>query len=113
MQRVLGLALAAFSLALTMPATAETASQVFQKVSPSIVVVFTYDGADKTTEQGSGVTLPNQWGGDQLPRAEGRHSVSRSLPRQGLSGAIGQERLGSRRLFAQCAKPACAAGRAG
>lgn len=38
---------------------AETASQVFQQVSPSIVVVVTYDAAGKPTELGSGVMLPN------------------------------------------------------
>ena len=62
MQHAQGLALAALSLALTlaMPAAAETASQVFQKVSPSIVVVVTYDAAGKPAELGSGVMLPNR-----------------------------------------------------
>lgn len=38
---------------------AETASQVFKQVSPSVVVVLTYDAAGKATELGSGVVLPN------------------------------------------------------
>ncbi len=35
------------------------ASQVFQQVSPSVVVVLTYDAAGKATELGSGVKLPD------------------------------------------------------
>jgi len=60
MQRMQGLGIAALSLALTMPAAAETASQVFQQVSPSIVVVVAYDAAGKPAELGSGVILPNR-----------------------------------------------------
>ena len=41
------------------PVSAETASQVFQQVSPSVVVVMTYDAAGKATELGSGVKLPD------------------------------------------------------
>ena len=47
------------SLLLAAPASAETASQVFQQVSPSVVVVLTYDAAGKATELGSGVKLPD------------------------------------------------------
>ena len=46
-------------LLLAAPAGAETASQVFQQVSPSVVVVLTYDAAGKATELGSGVKLPD------------------------------------------------------
>ena len=37
----------------------ETASQLFRRVSPSVVVVLTYDAAGKATELGSGVKLPD------------------------------------------------------
>ena len=47
------------SLLLAASAGAETASQVFQQVSPSVVVVLTYDAAGKATELGSGVKLPD------------------------------------------------------
>lgn len=40
-------------------ATIETATQVFKQVSPSVVVVLTYDAAGKATELGSGVALPS------------------------------------------------------
>lgn len=40
-------------------AGAETASQVFQQVSPSVVVVLTYNSIGKVTELGSGVKLAN------------------------------------------------------
>ena len=46
-------------LLLAAPAGAETASQVFRQVSPSVVVVLTYDAAGKATELGSGVKLPD------------------------------------------------------
>ncbi len=46
-------------LLLAAPAGAETASQVFQQVSPSVVVVLTYNAAGKATELGSGVKLPD------------------------------------------------------
>ena len=46
-------------LLLAEPAGAETASQVFQQVSPSVVVVLTYNAAGKATELGSGVKLPD------------------------------------------------------
>jgi tetratricopeptide (TPR) repeat protein len=46
-------------LVFTLPASAETASQVFQQASPSVVVVLTYDAAGKATELGSGVKLPD------------------------------------------------------
>lgn len=59
MQHAQGFALAALSLALALPAAAETASQVFQQVSPSIVVVVAYDATGKPAELGSGVMLPN------------------------------------------------------
>ena len=51
--------LAVLPLALVLPASAETASQVFQQDAPSIVVVLTYDATGKPTELGSGVKLPN------------------------------------------------------
>ena len=38
---------------------AETAGQVFAQVSPSVVVVVTYDAAGKPSELGSGVVLPD------------------------------------------------------
>ena len=47
------------SLLLAAPASAETASQVFKQVSPSVVVVLTYDATGKATELGSGVKLPD------------------------------------------------------
>lgn len=59
MRRIQSLVLAGLSLALTLPAAAETASEVFKQVSPSIVVVITYDAAGKPVELGSGVMLPN------------------------------------------------------
>ena len=46
-------------LLLAASASAETASQVFQQVSPSVVVVLTYNAAGKATELGSGVKLPD------------------------------------------------------
>ncbi len=46
-------------LLLVAPAGAETASQVFQQVSPSVVVVLTYNADGKATELGSGVKLPD------------------------------------------------------
>ncbi len=46
-------------LLLVAPAGAETASQVFQQASPSVVVVLTYTAAGKATELGSGVKLPD------------------------------------------------------
>ena len=46
-------------LVFTLPASAETASQVFQQASPSVVVVLTYNAAGKPTELGSGVKLPD------------------------------------------------------
>ena len=52
-------ALLAVSLLLAAPAGAETASQVFRLVSPSVVVVLTYDAAGKATELGSGIKLPD------------------------------------------------------
>lgn len=53
------LPLAVLPLAFLLPASAETASQVFQQDSPSVVVVITYNTAGKPTELGSGVKLPN------------------------------------------------------
>lgn len=53
------LVLTALLVAATVPAAAETAAQVFQKASPSIVVVVTYNAAGQPTEQGSGVVLPD------------------------------------------------------
>ena len=50
-------ALFVVSLLLAAPAGAETASQVFQQVSPSVVVVLTYNAAGKAVELGSGVKL--------------------------------------------------------
>jgi tetratricopeptide (TPR) repeat protein len=52
-------ALLVVSLLLAAPAGAETASQVFQQVSPSVVVVLTYNAAGKAVELGSGVKLPD------------------------------------------------------
>ena len=52
-------ALFVVSLLLATSAGAETASQVFQQVSPSVVVVLTYNAAGKATELGSGVKLPD------------------------------------------------------
>ena len=46
-------------LLLAASASAETASQVFKQVSPSVVVVLTYNAAGKATELGSGVKLPD------------------------------------------------------
>lgn len=46
-------------LLLATSASAETASQVFQQVSPSVVVVLTYNAAGKAVELGSGVKLPD------------------------------------------------------
>ena len=46
-------------LLLAAAAGAETASQVFQQVSPSVVVVLTYNAAGKAVELGSGVKLPD------------------------------------------------------
>ena len=46
-------------LLLAASAGAETASQVFKQVSPSVVVVLTYNAAGKATELGSGVKLPD------------------------------------------------------
>ena len=45
------------SLLLAAPASAETASQMFKQVSPSVVVVLTYDATGKAAELGSGVKL--------------------------------------------------------
>ncbi len=47
------------SLLLAAPASAETASQMFKQVSPSVVVVLTYDATGKAAELGSGVKLPD------------------------------------------------------
>ena len=47
------------SLLLAASAGAETASQVFKQVSPSVVVVLTYNAAGKAVELGSGVKLPD------------------------------------------------------
>ena len=58
MRRV-GPALFIVPLLLAASASAETASQVFQQVSPSVVVVLTYNAAGKATELGSGVKLPD------------------------------------------------------
>ena len=58
MRRV-GPALFIVSLLLAAPAGAETASQVFQQVSPGVVVVLTYNAAGKPAELGSGVKLPD------------------------------------------------------
>ncbi len=52
-------ALFVVSLLLAASAGAETASQVFQQVSPSVVVVLTYNAAGKAVELGSGVKLPD------------------------------------------------------
>lgn len=46
-------------LLLATSAGAETASQVFRQVSPSVVVVLTYNADGKATELGSGVKLPD------------------------------------------------------
>ena len=58
MRRV-GPALFIVPLLLAASAGAETASQVFQQVSPSVVVVLTYTAAGKLAELGSGVKLPD------------------------------------------------------
>ena len=58
MRRV-GPALFIVPLLLAASAGAETASQVFRQVSPSVVVVLTYNAAGKATELGSGVKLPD------------------------------------------------------
>jgi len=47
------------SLLIAASADAETASQVFQQASPSVVVVLTYDAAGKAAALGSGVKLPD------------------------------------------------------
>lgn len=39
-------------------ATAKTASELFEQVSPSVVVVPAYDAGGNATKQGSGVVLP-------------------------------------------------------
>jgi hypothetical protein len=59
MKQMRSLMLTALLLTLAVPAVAETAAQVFKQVSPSIVVVVTYDATGKPTEFGSGVVLPN------------------------------------------------------
>jgi tetratricopeptide (TPR) repeat protein len=57
--RLGNLAFGTMLFALVGAANAESAGQVFKQVSPSVVVVLTYDNTGKAAELGSGVKLPD------------------------------------------------------